>query len=249
MDEKSVKKLLYDVKSGNVDIDEALRMLKTLPFEEIECATIDHHRHIRKGFPEVIFGEGKTPEQIIAISEAILDKGHNILITRVDSEKAERIHTIFPQFEYDRSARAITCIQSEIVEEGRGTILIITAGTSDIPVADEAMLTAHLMGNKVDKLYDVGISGIHRLLSKIDKLMAASVLIVVAGMEGALPGVVSGLVSKPVIAVPTSVGYGANLLGFTPLFAMLNACSAGIAVVNIDNGFGAGYIASLINKS
>ncbi|MFH2011294.1 MAG: nickel pincer cofactor biosynthesis protein LarB [Pseudomonadota bacterium] len=243
-----LKRLLEGVKKGNVGIDEALESLKTLPFEDIGHATIDHHRHLRLGFPEVIFGEGKTAGDIIAIAQKMAEKGENILITRVEKKKADNIKKAFPKATYHSKPRVVTIKNHSIKEEGKGTILVISAGTSDIPVADEAVIVAEMMGNKVERLYDVGVAGIHRLVSQQQKLIQASVLVVVAGMEGALPSVVGGLVSKPVIAVPTSIGYGANFGGVTALLAMLNSCAPGVAVVNIDNGFGAGYIASLINK-
>jgi hypothetical protein len=208
---------------------------------------IDHHRPLRKGFPEVIFGEGKDAEQVIKIMERMVTAHENILVTRIDEKKAKVVLQHFPHATYHHRARALTLRAGEVAA-GKGTILIISAGTSDIPVAEEAALTAHIMGNEVETLYDVGVSGIHRLLSHQEKLLEASVLIVVAGMEGALPSVVGGLVARPVIAVPTSVGYGTSFGGLAALLAMLNSCASNVAVVNIDNGFGAGYIASLINR-
>jgi hypothetical protein len=243
-----LKRLLEGVKKGDVGIDEALESLKTLPFEDIGHATIDHHRHLRLGFPEVIFGEGKSDGDIIAIVQRMIEKGENILITRVEKKKALKIKKAFPKAKYYPKPRAITIINQQIKKEGKGAILVVSAGTSDIPIADEAVLVAEMMGNRVDRLYDVGVAGIHRLVSQRERLLQASVLVVVAGMEGALPSVVGGLVSKPIIAVPTSIGYGANFGGVTALLGMLNSCAPGIAVVNIDNGFGAGYIAGLINK-
>ncbi|MEW6615954.1 MAG: nickel pincer cofactor biosynthesis protein LarB [Thermodesulfobacteriota bacterium] len=243
-----LKCLLEGVKKGDVGIDEALESLKTLPFEDIGNATIDHHRHLRLGFPEVIFGEGKSDGDIMAIAQRMVEKGENILITRIEKKKALKIKKAFPEAKYYPKPRAITIINQQIKEEGKGTILVISAGTSDIPVADEAVLVAEMMGNRVDRLYDVGVAGIHRLVSQRERLLQASVLVVVAGMEGALPSVVGGLVSKPIIAVPTSIGYGANFGGVTALLGMLNSCAPGVAVVNIDNGFGAGYIAGLINR-
>ena len=243
-----LKRLLEGVKKGDVGIDEALESLRTLPFEDIGYATIDHHRHLRLGFPEVIFGEGKSDGDIIAIAQRMTEKGENILITRVERKKAINIKKAFPKAKYHPRPRIITIKNQQIKKEGKGTILVISAGTSDIPVADEAVIVAEMMGNQVDRLYDVGVAGIHRLVSQRERLIQASVLVVVAGMEGALPSVVGGLVSKPIIAVPTSVGYGANFGGVTALLGMLNSCAPGVAVVNIDNGFGAGYIAGLINK-
>jgi len=210
---------------------------------------IDHHRPLRKGFPEVIFGEGKDAEQVITIMERMAEAQDDILVTRIDEEKAKAVLQRFPQARYHQRARAITLQISEGEVKGKGVILVVSAGTSDIPVAEEAAVTATMMGNRVETIYDVGVSGVHRLLTHREKLMEAGVLIVVAGMEGALPSVVGGLVARPVIAVPTSVGYGTSFGGLTPLLAMLNSCASNVAVVNIDNGFGAGYIASLINRS
>jgi NCAIR mutase (PurE)-related protein len=222
--------------------------LKTLPFEDIGEAMIDHHRPLRKGFPEVIFGEGKDAEQVITIMERMAEAQENILVTRIEEKKAKAVLQRFPQATYHRRARAITVRIGEGEERGKGIILVISAGTSDIPVAEEAAVTARIMGNEVETLYDVGVSGIHRLLNYREKLLEANVLIVVAGMEGALPSVVGGLVARPVIAVPTSVGYGTSFGGLAPLLAMLNSCASNVAVVNIDNGFGAGYVACLINR-
>ncbi|MDY7033776.1 MAG: nickel pincer cofactor biosynthesis protein LarB [Thermodesulfobacteriota bacterium] len=248
MDLKQLKRLLEGVQRGDIGIDDALDSLRTLPYEDIGHTTIDHHRHLRLGFPEVIFGRGKTAEEIVAIVKRMTDKGENILITRVNEEKASRLKDVFPDVTYHPKPQAITLVNQEIEKEGRGTILVISAGTSDIPVAEEAVLTAEMMGNEVARLYDVGVAGIHRLVSQRERLLEARILIVVAGMEGALPSVVGGFVPRPVIAVPTSIGYGANFGGVTALLGMLNSCAPGVAVVNIDNGFGAGYIASLMNR-
>jgi len=223
--------------------------LRRLPFEEIENAMIDHHRTIRQGFPEVIYGESKRVSQIVAIMEKMKEAGSNILVTRLDEKKAATLKDYFPKSRYDAVARTLVLKTHSVDVTGLGTILVVCAGTSDIPVAREAVVTAELMGNRVETLYDVGISGLHRLLSKKEILFSANVLVVVAGMEGALPSVVGGLVSRPVIAVPTSVGYGIGLQGLSALLAMLNSCAAGVTVVNIDNGFGAGYAASLINHA
>jgi len=227
---------------------EALAQLKTLPFEDIGYARIDHHRSLRKGFPEVIWGEGKTSGQILSIMKQLKGKGENILVTRLEEKKAKTIQKVFPKSRYYPLSKVLTYLTHSVKSEGKGTILVITAGTTDIPVAEEAAVTSQIMGNHVETLYDVGVAGIHRLLSERKRLETARVLIVVAGMEGALPSVVGGLVDRPVIAVPTSVGYGASFGGITALLAMLNSCASGVAVVNIDNGFGAGYIASLINR-
>lgn len=244
-----LKKLLEGVKRGNIDVASVVERLKGLPFEEMGFATLDTHRSLRQGFPEVILGEGKTARQILAIAGRMVEKRENVLITRVDDKKAKGIKSRFKKAVHNPVARTVFIRSHEIKRCGRGTILVISAGTSDIPVAEEASVTAEVMGNNVDRLYDVGVAGIHRLLHKKKKLFSANVLIVVAGMEGALPSVVGGLVARPVIAVPTSVGYGANLAGVTTLLSMLNSCSAGVSVVNIDNGFGAGYVASLINRA
>jgi hypothetical protein len=225
-----------------------LRELKTLPFEDIGCATIDHHRSLRQGAPETIFGEGKTAAQVLSIMKKMQEKGNNILVTRLSREKVAPIKRAFSKAQYYPQSRALTLVNHPVKIVGKGTILVVCAGTSDIPVAEEAIVTVKMMGNRVEHLYDVGVAGIHRLMSQKEKLMSAHVLIVVAGMEGALPSVVGGLVDRPVIAVPTSVGYGSNLGGFTALLAMLNSCASGISVVNIDNGYGAGHVASLINR-
>ena len=248
MDLKKLEAMLRSIHEGTLSVQEGVQKLRTLPFEDIGEAMIDHHRSLRKGFPEVIFGEGKDAEQVIKILERMIEDEENILVTRVDEEKAQRIVQRFPQAAYHPRASTITIQANEGVTQGKGIILVISAGTSDIPVAEEAAVTAQIMGNRVETLYDVGVSGVHRLLHYSEQLMEANVLIVVAGMEGALPSVVGGLVSRPVIAVPTSVGYGTSFGGLAPLLAMLNSCASNVAVVNIDNGFGAGYIASLINR-
>lgn len=248
MNPENIRQLLGKVKKGELSIDKALERLKTLPFEDIGFATLDHHRSLRKGFPEVIWGEGKTSSQITIIIKKMLSKNHPILVTRVDVRKAAQIKKSIPQISYHPVSRTLTSTTGKISKTGKGTILVVSAGTSDIPVAEEAVITATIMGNKVDHLYDVGVAGIHRLVDKKEKLMSSSVLIVVAGMEGALPSVIGGLIDKPIIAVPTSTGYGTGLGGIAALLSMLNSCASGIAVVNIDNGFGAGYIASLINS-
>ncbi|MBI5232963.1 MAG: nickel pincer cofactor biosynthesis protein LarB [Deltaproteobacteria bacterium] len=248
MNVATVKKLIEDIKNGRVGTESALARLKTLPFKDLGFATIDTHRNLRRGFPEVIFGEGKTGREIIAIAKGMRKEKENILITRLSREKAGSIKKTFANVVYNEKARTLFIKSHAVKPAGRGTILVISAGTSDAPVAEEAAVTAECMGNSVKRLYDVGVSGIHRLLHRKEDILKANVLIVVAGMEGALPSVVAGLVERPVIAVPTSVGYGANLGGLTTLLAMLNSCAGGVSVVNIDNGFGAGYAASLINK-
>ena len=248
MKTEDIRKVLEQVKRGKLSTGEALQKLKTLPLEDIGFATLDHHRSLRKGFPEVIWGEGKTSTQIVTIIKKMLSKKHPILVTRVDSGKAARIKKVLPAITYHTASRLVTLNTKKVASSGKGTILVVSAGTSDIPVAEEALITATVMGNTVEHLYDVGVAGIHRLMDRKDALLAASVLVVVAGMEGALPSVIGGLVDKPVIAVPTSTGYGTGFGGIAALLSMLNSCASGLAVVNIDNGFGAGYIASLINR-
>jgi len=248
MDKTRLLTLLNSVAEGRVTSAEAADRLQHLAYEDITYAHIDHHRSLRKGFPEVIFGEGKSADQISGIMEKMIPQENIILVTRTDRQKAETVLSRFPQAVYHEDARMIVLETAPVPVQGRGPILIISAGTSDIPVAKEAALTAGAMGNTVQTLYDVGVSGIHRLLNHQKMIEKAAVLVVVAGMEGALPSVVAGMVDRPVIAVPTSVGYGVNLGGLTALFAMLNSCSSNVAVVNIDNGFGAGYVAAMINR-
>ncbi len=248
MDMESLNKLLRDVARGDISVEDAARSLKHLAFEDIDYAHIDHHRSLRKGFPEVIFGQGKTGDQIVGIMERMVLQENVVLVTRVDSQQANRILSQFPEATHYPDAKMVVWKKQELPKQGKGTILVLSAGTSDIPVAKEAGLTAEVMGNHVESVFDVGVAGIHRLFDHKNKIDRASVLIVVAGMEGALPSVVAGMVSRPVIAVPTSVGYGVSFGGLTALFAMLNSCSSNVAVVNIDNGFGAGYMASIINR-
>ncbi len=242
-----LKNLLKDVKEGKITIDEAMIRLKTLPFEDLGFARLDNHRALRKGIPEVIFGQGKTKEQILKLIERLLKNGNDAIVTRTDKAVFDYIKKRHKDAIFNQEARMIT-IKRKIPEERKGLILVISAGTSDIPVAEEAAFTAESLGNRVERLYDVGVAGVHRLLDRIDLLMASTVIITVAGMEGALPSVVGGLVEGPVIAVPTSTGYGASFNGVTALLAMLNSCASNVAVVNIDNGFSAGYIASIINR-
>ncbi|TGE30932.1 nickel pincer cofactor biosynthesis protein LarB [Desulfosporosinus sp. Sb-LF] len=247
MNEKSLRDLLIGIKNNEISIDSGLDKLKDLPFEDLGFAKIDHHRQLRQGFPEVIYSAGKTTEQIVTIAERLAEGAEtNILATRANHDVYEAVAARISNVEYYDLARLIVIRRGE--QAKRGHILVISAGTSDLPVAEEAAITAEVMGNRVERLYDTGVAGIHRLLSQKDKLLAARVLIVVAGMEGALASVVGGLVDKPVIAVPTSVGYGASFGGLAALLAMLNSCASGVSVVNIDNGFGAGYQASLINR-
>lgn len=247
MNEKSLRDLLIGIKHNQISVEAGLDKLKDLPFEDLGFAKIDHHRQLRQGFPEVIYSAGKTTEQIVTIAEKLAEgSDNNILATRANYDVYKAVAARIPDAEYYDLARLIVIRRGE--QERRGHILVVSAGTSDIPVAEEAAITAEVMGNRVERLYDTGVAGIHRLLSQKDKLFAARVIIVVAGMEGALASVVGGLVDKPVIAVPTSVGYGASFGGLAALLAMLNSCASGLSVVNIDNGFGAGYQASLINK-
>jgi NCAIR mutase (PurE)-related protein len=244
-----LRALLDEVGAGRISSAEAharvLAALRERPFEDLGFARVDHHRSIRQGFPEVVLGLGKTPEQIASIAARIVERGHPLLVTRADAVAWQQVQAIVPDAEYHAVARAITWKQP--IEPGKGSIAIASAGTSDLPVAEEAAVTAELMGNPVERLYDVGVAGIHRILHERDRLRAARVIIVVAGMEGALPSVVAGMVDVPVIAVPTSVGYGASFGGLAALLGMLNSCANGVSVVNIDNGFGAGCLASMIN--
>jgi NCAIR mutase (PurE)-related protein len=249
MNPAALQKLLESVAHGRTPVDKAQEELAHLAVEDIQYAHIDHHRSLRKGFPEVIFGEGKTTRQIIGILEKLSSREQVVLVTRVDAEKAQAITHRFEHAVFDAEANMVICQHAPLPKRGRGTIGILSAGTSDIPVAKEAYLTADAMGNTVQTVFDVGVAGIHRLFAHREVLENATVLIVVAGMEGALPSVVAGLVKCPVIAVPTSVGYGVSLGGLTALFGMLNSCSSNVAVVNIDNGFGAGYMASCINQT
>ena len=245
-----LQQLLDQVRSGGilpaVAAEQVLQFMNAAPFHDLGFARVDHQRELRQGFPEVVFGLGKTPEQIAAISTQIVVRGHSLLVTRASEDAFEAVRHAVSGAEFHPIARTITYRQSD-VQRGRGTILIAAAGTSDLPVAEEACVTAEVMGNSVDRLFDVGVAGIHRLLSEQRRLASARAVIVVAGMEGALPSVIGGLVKVPVIAVPTSVGYGASFGGLAALLGMLNSCAAGVSVVNIDNGFGAAAIASRIN--
>ncbi len=247
MSPDQLRKLLESVQQGTKSVDAALGQLKDLPYTEMGFAKIDNHRQLRTGYPEVIFCAGKTLEQSEEIIGLMYARKSNILATRVTEELYTRIKPKYPEAEYNRAARTIALKLNEIPLT-ETYISIVTAGTADIPVAEEAAVTAELFGNRVERIYDVGIAGIHRLYSKLDVIRNGRVVVAVAGMEGALPGVLGGLIDKPVIAVPTSVGYGANFNGLSALLTMLNSCAAGISVVNIDNGFGAGYLSSLINK-
>ncbi len=248
MDEERLAALLEDVRHGQVPVEEALKRLRHLPFEDLGFAKVDHHRALRQGFPEVIMGEGKEVPDIVEIARAIRKRGVNVLITRLSGDKMDALRRRLRGFRFHRQARCATWRAREAPHKGKGTIAVVCAGTSDIPVAEEAAVTSEIMDNRVERIYDVGVAGLHRLLSHHRQLSEAALLIVVAGMEGALPSVVAGLVRRPVIAVPTSIGYGASFGGLAALLAMLNSCAAGVTVVNVDNGFGAGFAASLINR-
>jgi NCAIR mutase (PurE)-related protein len=248
MDRARLHDLLSRVRNGTLDLEQALDRLKTLPFEDLGFARVDHHRALRKGFPEVILGQGKTVRQIVEITQRLTANGQPALITRLDESRAHEVQIILPALRYYPNGRLAALGEPPIPPAGQGTILVVSAGTADLPVAEEAAITAELMGSQVERLYDVGVAGLHRLLDSLERLRTASVLIVVAGMEGALPSVVAGLVDRPVIAVPTSIGYGASFNGLAALLAMLNSCATGVTVVNIDNGFGAAAAATLVNR-
>lgn len=248
MQTDNIKLLLEQVRSGAVDVDAAMDKLRHLPYENLDnFAMLDHHRSMRSGFPEVIFGQGKQPGQVAAIAKKLAERSDKVLITRIDQSMAEVVLSELPEMTYYPIPKLMILDRSNQADRKAG-IMVCSAGTADMPVAEEAAMTAELMNNKVDRLYDVGVAGIHRLLDKVDQLWEARVIIVAAGMDGALPSVIGGLVSVPVIAVPTSVGYGASFNGLAALLTMLNSCSTGVGVVNIDNGFGAGVLASSINQ-
>lgn len=248
MQTDKLKTLLEQVQAGRMDVDAALAELRSLPYENLDgFATLDHHRSLRNGFPEVVFAQGKSPEQVTSIARRLLEHNDRVLVTRVDPVMAEAVRAELPELTYHALPRLLVLDRSAQAEKHPG-ILVVTAGTADLPVAEEAAITAELMGNCVERLFDVGVAGIHRLLGQVERLWQARVIIVVAGMDGALPGVVGGLVSVPVIAVPTSVGYGASFNGLAALLTMLNSCASGVGVVNIDNGFGAGVLANNINR-
>lgn len=239
-------RLLEQFRAGGISRDKVLQAFQTAPVADLGFAQVDTHRALRKDFPEVIFGAGKTPEQVVRIAAKLLDNEERMLVTRAAPEHARALRRRFKKAVFHTVARCVT-IENKPLPKRPGTIAVVCAGTSDLPVAEEAAVTADIMGNRVERIADVGVSGVHRLFGRLDKLHSANVVVVVAGMEGALPSVVAGLVSRPVIAVPTSVGYGASFGGLAPLLAMLNSCGSGVTVVNIDNGFGAGYAASQIN--
>lgn len=247
MDQEQVRKLLEEVKEGSTEVSAALERLKHLPFEDLGFAKVDHHRALRHGMPEVVFGKGKTPDQILSIARKLLDRSSNVLITRAEPVVAEAMAASYPDAEYFALSRALRVWRDRTIH-GKGRIAVVCAGTSDLFVAEEAHVTAEVMGNEVDVIHDIGVAGIHRLMSNRERLTQARVIVVCAGMEGALPSAVGGLVSCPVIAVPTSIGYGASFHGLAALLGMLNSCASNVTVVNIDNGFGAGYVASLINR-
>jgi NCAIR mutase (PurE)-related protein len=242
-----IKKLLEQVRDGKISSDEAMKMLSDLPFKDLGHTKIDNHRELRTGYPEVIFCQGKTPEQVRNIMEYMSTQNINILGTRADKVIYEAVHKVLPRAEFNELGKTIAIKQVEI-EPTKTSIAVLTAGTSDMPVAEEAAVTAELFGNRVERIFDVGVAGIHRLYNNLDRIRQARVIIVIAGMEGALPSIVGGLVDKPIIAVPTSIGYGASFNGLAALLGMLTSCASGVSVVNIDNGFGAAYIASMINK-
>jgi NCAIR mutase (PurE)-related protein len=247
MDQDQLRTLLEEVRTGAIEVDAAVDRMRHLPFEDLGWAKLDHHRALRHGLTEVIFGKGKTPEQIATIATRLLEKSANLLITRADESVASRLQQNFPDAEYFPLSGAVRVWRERAIR-GKGKLAVVCAGTSDIPVAEEAQVTAEVMGNEVEAIYDVGVAGIHRLIASSERLSQARVVVVAAGMEGALPSVVGGMVSAPVIAVPTSVGYGASFHGLAALLGMLNSCASNVTVVNIDNGFGAGYVASLINR-
>ncbi|MBM3812071.1 MAG: nickel pincer cofactor biosynthesis protein LarB [Acidimicrobiia bacterium] len=247
MDQHRLKSLLEQVREGSVGIDDALAQMRHMPFEDLGFAKVDHHRAIRHGMPEVIFGKGKSPEHVLGIASRVLEQSGNLLATRTEPAAAELVKQKFPEAEYFPLSGVLRVWRDRSMH-GKGTIAVVCAGTSDIPVAEEAQLTAEIMGNQVEAISDIGVAGIHRLMANRERLAQARVAVVCAGMEGALPSAVGGLVGCPVIAVPTSIGYGASFHGLAALLGMLNSCSSNVTVVNIDNGFGGGYVASLINR-
>ncbi|PYX90789.1 MAG: nickel pincer cofactor biosynthesis protein LarB [Acidobacteria bacterium] len=247
MNPDQLRQLFDEVRAGKVTPDDAVQRLRHLPFEDLDFAKVDHHRALRVGMPEVIFGQGKSPAQVAEIFARLAIHGHNVLATRANEEQFAAVQKLVPAVQFRKLARAIF-LKADLKEYGKGRIAVVSAGTSDIFVAEEAVITAEMMGNEVEHFYDVGVAGIHRLLAHRESLAKARVIIVCAGMEGALPSVVGGIVGVPVIAVPTSIGYGAAFEGLAALLGMLNSCASNVTVVNIDNGFGAGYVASLINR-
>jgi pyridinium-3,5-biscarboxylic acid mononucleotide synthase len=248
MDPQRLRALLEEVEAGRATVDETMQELRELPFRDLDFAQVDTHRHLRTGFPEVVLGDGKTAEQISAILAELAKGGATVFATRVTAAAAERVLAAVPGARYLAVPRVVVVGQTPAPDRGRGVIAVVSAGTSDVPVAEEAALTAELAGNQVARIFDVGVAGLHRLMAHRETIAAAEIVVVVAGMEGALPSVVGGLFARPVIAVPTSVGYGASLGGIAALLSMLNSCAAGVAVVNIDNGFGAGRMAAMLNR-
>ena len=249
MTEKRIREILDGVAAGRMTATAAFKHIRELPFEDLGFAKLDNHRSVRRGIPEVIFGEGKTSDQLVAIGLRVIASGANLIITRLDADKARIVKRKIRALAYHQDASIGVVVKERVKPSGHGVVMVLSAGTSDIPVAEEAALCADLFGNRVARVYDVGVAGIHRLTAHLEVIREASVLIVVAGMEGALPSVVAGLVDKPVIAVPTSVGYGASMGGLAALLGMLNSCASGVTVVNIDNGFGAAVAATLINRA
>jgi NCAIR mutase (PurE)-related protein len=249
MDPSTLRQLLEEIARGELEVDAAVERLRDLPFADLGFANVDHHRPLRSGTPEVVLGAGKTFDQILAIVREIDAHGEPVLVTRLDEERGAELARAMPELRYDPISRTAVLSRKPIEIRGRGPICVVTGGTSDIPVAEEAAVTAEFLGNAIIRLFDVGVAGVHRLLARREVLEGASVVIVVAGMEGALPSVVGGLIDRPIIAVPTSVGYGASFGGIAALLGMLNSCAAGVTVVNIDNGFGAACAASLINRA
>ncbi len=247
VDSARLMELLGQVAGGEISPEQAAKRLKSLPYEDLGFARVDHHRRLRKGFPEVVYGQGKTPEQIALIARSLSDQGAAVLVTRVSPVKAKAVRKRMPELTYHSQAACLGLAASDPPAPGKGLVAVVAAGTSDLPVAQEAVLTATLMGSKVETVFDVGVAGLHRLLASAPVLERASCFVVVAGMEGALPSVVAGMVDRPVVAVPTSVGYGTAFGGLAALLGMLNSCAPGLSVVNIDNGFGAGYLAGLID--
>lgn len=248
MEKNHLHDLLHRVQQGELSVTQAARELEVLPYRELEYATVDHLRQLRHATPEVVFGPGKSAEQIVGIVEELRRGGGNLLVTKVDPEKAKEVRQLIPTMAYDAEARALTLRQRAWQDRGRGLIVVVCAGTSDLPIAQEAVLTASMLDNRVERVVDVGVAGLHRILGKRKLLEKATVIVVAAGMEGALASVVGGLIPRPIIAVPTSIGYGASFSGLAALLGMLNSCSSGVTVTNIDNGFGAGYAASRINR-
>jgi pyridinium-3,5-biscarboxylic acid mononucleotide synthase len=248
MTEDRIRKIIEGVAAGRITASAALSRLRHLPFEDLGFAKLDQHRGLRRGVPEAVFGESKSAAQIAAIGSRVIAAGTNLIVTRLDAKKAREVKRRLRRLEYHAEARLGMVVSEPVKMRGHGAIMVISAGTSDLPVAEEAALCARFFGNPVERLYDVGVAGLHRLTANLDSLKKASVLIVVAGMEGALPSVVAGLLDKPVVAVPTSIGYGTAFGGVAALLGMLNSCASGVSVVNIDNGFGAALTATLINR-